>query len=179
MSLEQLEVALGQSEEELHLLLSDKLDLANSHVCMREAALLQYYLQGMCWAQDAHLSPLQTSFTMAVLDTLLHNVTEKGMDFVDNVLEFAKALAVACHCPPGAEGPSSFLSPEEVQSLIRFIRDSLFQKYQLFKALSSGQEELLLSIEETVDVLCIQDALTALEDGTATHLVTPESDINQ
>uniref|UniRef100_A0A3B4AUH6 Uncharacterized protein n=1 Tax=Periophthalmus magnuspinnatus TaxID=409849 RepID=A0A3B4AUH6_9GOBI len=101
-------------------LLSDKLDLANSHVCMREAALLQYYLQGMCWAQDAHLSPLQTSFTMAVLDTLLHNVT----------------------------GQTTFVSSlnlEEYDS--GFLHDLLFQKYQLFKALSSGQEELLLSIE--------------------------------
>ncbi|KAJ0060427.1 hypothetical protein NL108_010203 [Boleophthalmus pectinirostris] len=177
MSLEQLEVALGKSEEELQLLLLDKLHLTNSDICMREAALLQYYLQGLCWAQDTHFSSLQTSFSMAVLDTLFHNITEKGMDFVDNVLEFAKALAVACHCPSGAEGPSPLLSPKEAKGLIRLIRDTLFQKYRLFKALSSGQEELLLGAQETVDLPWSQDALTVLEEGIPTHLVTP--DINQ
>ncbi|XP_072311660.1 ciliary-associated calcium-binding coiled-coil protein 1 [Eucyclogobius newberryi] len=175
MSPEQLEAALGKSEQELTLLLSNKLGLTNSHVCMKEAALLHYYLQGLCWALDAHLSPLQMSFTMAVLDVLLHNITEKGMDFVDNVLEFAKALAVACQSPTPDKGPSPLLSLKEAQALIRFI-SSLFQNYLLYKALQiSGREELLLCAQETVDVLWSQTDLAALEEGIATHLVTPDT----
>uniref|UniRef100_A0A8C6WPA5 Uncharacterized protein n=1 Tax=Neogobius melanostomus TaxID=47308 RepID=A0A8C6WPA5_9GOBI len=96
MSLKQLEGALGKTAWPDQSLLVHE-----------EAALLHYYLQGLLWSRDAHLSPLQTSFTMAVLHTLLHNIT----------------------------GQTDFLSASETV---------LFQKYQLFRALGSKQDELLL-----------------------------------
>ncbi|KAK7919488.1 hypothetical protein WMY93_010772 [Mugilogobius chulae] len=174
MSLEQLQDAMGKREEELHVLLSNKLNLTNSNVCMKEAALLQYYLQGLCWARDTHFSPLQTSFTVAVLDMLIRNITERDMDFVDNVLEFAKALAVACQCPSSDEGPSPLLSTEQAKGLIRFI-NSLFQKYQLYKALhSSAQEAQLFCAQETVDSLWSQDTLVPLEEGIPTALANSD-----
>ncbi|CAL1600185.1 unnamed protein product [Knipowitschia caucasica] len=176
MTLQELEDALRKkSEEDLHIHLSEKLHLSHSEVCMKEAALLQYYVQGLSWAQEAQLTPLQTSFTLAVLDLLLHNVTEKGLDFVNNVVEFAKALAAACQDPPTEEGPPALLSPEEARGLVTFTRESLFQKYQMYQALlSPGQEDTLLGAQETVDVLWSQEAVTVLEEGVDTHLLTPD-----
>lgn len=46
----------------------------NHKTCMKEAALLDYYVCGFWWAKEASFSPTQTSFTMAVLHLLLDNV---------------------------------------------------------------------------------------------------------
>lgn len=46
----------------------------NHRTCMKEAALLDYYVCGFWWAKEASFSPTQTSFTMAVLHSLLDNV---------------------------------------------------------------------------------------------------------
>lgn len=55
---------------------------------MKEAALLDYYVCGFCWAKEANFTPRQTSFTMAVLHMLLDNI--RGEEDIDTP---------ALHCP--------------------------------------------------------------------------------
>lgn len=54
--------------------MKDILGFKNHKTCMKEAALLDYYVCGFWWAKEASFSPTQTSFTMAVLHLLLDNV---------------------------------------------------------------------------------------------------------
>lgn len=54
--------------------IQETLGFKNHKTCMREAALLDYYVCGFWWAKEASFSPTQTSFTMAVLHSLLDNI---------------------------------------------------------------------------------------------------------
>ncbi|XP_028990512.1 ciliary-associated calcium-binding coiled-coil protein 1 isoform X2 [Betta splendens] len=144
----------------------------NSHqTCMKEAALLDYYVRGFWWAKEAGLTPTQVSFTMAVLHVLLDNIREKQMGLVENMMEFAKALAPACQSPASEENASSRFTTEEATALISYVKNSLFQKYRLYELLlSTPREEMLTSMERTIEVFGCQDALSPLEEGISTHL---------
>ena len=52
-------------------------NLKNQRTCMREAALLDYYVSGFWWAKEANFSSTQLSFTMAVLQMMLDNMRGK------------------------------------------------------------------------------------------------------
>lgn len=54
--------------------LKEILDFRNHQTCMKEAALLDFYVCGFWWAKEANFTPMQTSFTMAVLHMLLGNI---------------------------------------------------------------------------------------------------------
>lgn len=53
----------------------------------------------------------------------LHGVPEKHMSLVENLMEFAKALAAACQCPTSEEDTTSLLNTEEATKLISYIRN--------------------------------------------------------
>nr|XP_046233888.1 ciliary-associated calcium-binding coiled-coil protein 1 isoform X2 [Scatophagus argus] len=137
--------------------------------CMKEAALLDYYVCGFWWAKEANFTPIQTSFTMAVLHMLLDNIREKQMALVENVMEFAKALAAACCSSTSYQ--NSLLDREEATALISYVRNSLFQKYRLYELLfTTSREELLTGTERTVEVFSCPDDIPPLEEGISTHL---------
>ncbi|XP_028424506.1 ciliary-associated calcium-binding coiled-coil protein 1 isoform X4 [Perca flavescens] len=147
------------------------LDLRNHQICMKEAALLDYYVCGFWWAKEANFTPIKISFTMAVLHMLLDNIREKQMVLVENLMEFAKALCAACKWSTSKEDSPPLLDREEATALISYIRNSLFQKYRLYELLfTTSREELLTGMERTIEVLSCQDALTPLEEGISTHL---------
>lgn len=54
--------------------LKEILGFRNYQTCMKEAALLDYYVCGFWWAKEANFTPIQISFTMAVLHMLLNNI---------------------------------------------------------------------------------------------------------
>ncbi|KAF0024986.1 hypothetical protein F2P81_021867 [Scophthalmus maximus] len=113
------------SGDELEAELKEILGFRNHHTCMKEAALLDYYVCGVCWAKEANFTPAQTSFTIAVLHMLLDNIREKQMGLVENLMEFAKALAAACQCLSSEKDTTSLLNREEAKELISYIRNRL------------------------------------------------------
>ncbi|AWP17159.1 Hypothetical protein SMAX5B_016699 [Scophthalmus maximus] len=160
------------SGDELEAELKEILGFRNHHTCMKEAALLDYYVCGVCWAKEANFTPAQTSFTIAVLHMLLDNIREKQMGLVENLMEFAKALAAACQCLSSEKDTTSLLNREEAKELISYIRNSFFQKYTLFELLlTTPREEFLTGMERTIEVFsCQENTLTPLEEGISTHL---------
>ncbi|XP_008284737.1 ciliary-associated calcium-binding coiled-coil protein 1 [Stegastes partitus] len=159
------------SAEQLQAELKEILGCSNHQTCMKEAVLLDYYVCGWWWAKEASFTPAQASFTMAVLHILLDNIREKQMGLVDNLAEFSKALKPACRCVTPEEYTSSLLDSEEAAAFIRYIRNSLFQKYRLYQLLfTTPRGELLAGMERTTEVFCCQDPLTPLEHGISTHL---------
>ncbi|XP_070783688.1 ciliary-associated calcium-binding coiled-coil protein 1 [Enoplosus armatus] len=168
---QQIQDLLQTSEDELQSEIKRILAFRNYQTCMRESALLDYYVCGFWWAKEANFTPVQTSFTMAVLHLLLDNIIEKRMVLVENLMEFAKALGAACQCSTSEEDTTSLLDREEATSLITYIENSLFQKYTLYELLfTTHREELLTGMERTIEVFCCQDGLTPLEEGISTHL---------
>ncbi|GAA6232618.1 uncharacterized protein C10orf107 homolog isoform X1 [Lates japonicus] len=147
------------------------LGFRDHQTCMKEAALLDCYVCGFCWAKEVNLTPTQTSFTMTVLHMLLDNIREKQMSLVENVMEFAKALAAACQCSTSEQETTSLLDREEASEFISYIRNSLFRRYRLYELLlTTPREELLTGTERTTEVFRCQDVLTPLEEGISTHL---------
>ncbi|XP_037610286.1 ciliary-associated calcium-binding coiled-coil protein 1 [Sebastes umbrosus] len=168
---QQIQQLLEATRDELELEMKEILGLRNHHICMKEAALLDYYVCGFWWAKAAKYTPMQTSFTMAVLHMLLDNIREKQMVLTENLMEFAKALGAASQCWTSEENTSPLLGREEAMALISYIRNSLFQKYRLYELLfTTSREELLTGMERTIEVFSCQDALTPLEEGISSHL---------
>ncbi|TMS22557.1 ciliary-associated calcium-binding coiled-coil protein 1 [Larimichthys crocea] len=168
---QQIPELLHRSGNELQAELKEILGFRNYQTCMKEAALLDYYVCGFWWAKEANFTPIQISFTMAVLHMLLNNIREKQMVLVENLMEFAKALGAACCCSTSETDTTSLLDKEDAMALISYIRNSLFQKYTLYELLfTTSREELLTGMERTIEVFSCQDALTPLEEGISTHI---------
>ncbi|XP_054455356.1 ciliary-associated calcium-binding coiled-coil protein 1 [Anoplopoma fimbria] len=168
---QQVQALLTKTRDELQLEMTEILGFRNHNICMKEAALLDYYVCGFWWAKEANFTPIQTSFTMAVLHMLLDNIREKRMPLVENLTEFAKALGAVSQGCTSEEGTTPLLDEEEAMALISCIRNSLFQKYRLYELLfTTSREELLMGTERTIKVFGCQGALTPLEEGIPTHL---------
>ncbi|XP_076615299.1 ciliary-associated calcium-binding coiled-coil protein 1 [Chaetodon auriga] len=168
---QQIQDLLKKPADELQSELKEILAFRNHQTCMKEAALLDFYVCGFWWAKEANFTPVQTSFTMAVLHMLLGNIRDKQMVLVENLMEFAKALDGACQCSTSGADTTSLLDREEATALISYIRNSLFQKYRLYELLfTTSREELLTGMERTIEVFSCQDALTPLEEGISTPL---------
>lgn len=54
--------------------MKEVLGFSNHQSCIKEAALLDFYVCGFWWAKEANFTAAQTSFTMAVLNMLLDNI---------------------------------------------------------------------------------------------------------
>ncbi|XP_056285990.1 ciliary-associated calcium-binding coiled-coil protein 1 [Pseudoliparis swirei] len=162
---------LASTRDQLQLEMPEVLGLRNHLVCMKEAVLLDYYVRGFWWAEEADFSPTQTSFTMAVLHMLLGNIREKQMSFMQNLREFAVALGAASQSRTSEEDTAPLLNQEEATALISYIRNSLFQKYRLYELLfTTSREEVLTGTERTIEVFGCQGALSPLEEGVPSHL---------
>ncbi|XP_075890916.1 ciliary-associated calcium-binding coiled-coil protein 1 isoform X2 [Nelusetta ayraudi] len=171
---QQIEELLEKQVNDLQSEMKDILGFKNHKTCMKEAALLDYYVCGFWWAKEASFSPTQTSFTMAVLHLLLDNVREKQMPLMENLMEFSKALIAACSKSEGNTTP--LLNNEEASALIGYVKNSLFQKYRLYELLfTTSRDELQTGMERNIEVFSCQNALTPLEEGISTHLLFKET----
>ncbi|CAB1427992.1 unnamed protein product [Pleuronectes platessa] len=141
-----------RSAAELEAELKEILGLRNHQTCMREAALLDYFVCGFWWTKEKKFSPTQTSFTTAVLHMLIDNIRVKQMGLLENLMEFAKALAPACQCWISGGETTSLLDRKEAKEFINYITISLFQKYRLYElVLTTPREELLVGLERTIE----------------------------
>lgn len=55
----------------------DVLDFKNQQTCVKEAALLEYFVKGFWWATEMNFDSQQISFIMALLQQLLDNIKSK------------------------------------------------------------------------------------------------------
>lgn len=55
----------------------DALDLKKHKACVKEAALLDYFVAGFWWAKEMTFTCQQISFIMALLQLLLDNIKGK------------------------------------------------------------------------------------------------------
>ncbi|XP_036938455.1 ciliary-associated calcium-binding coiled-coil protein 1 isoform X2 [Acanthopagrus latus] len=168
---QQIQDLMEKTGDDLQSEIKELLGFRNHQTCMKEAAMLDYYFCGVCWAKEATFTSIQTSFTMAVLQMLLDNIRVKKMALVENLMEFAKALGPTCHCPTPEADTTPLLDSKEATALINYIRNSLFQNYRLFELLfTTSREELLTGVERTIDVFSCQDTLSPLEEGISTQI---------
>lgn len=63
--------------------LVDVLDLKRHKACLKEAALLDYFVAGFWWAKEMTFTCQQISFIMALLQLLLDNIKGKYLAGVE------------------------------------------------------------------------------------------------
>eukprot|EP00063_Salmo_salar_P078977 XP_014053812.1 PREDICTED: uncharacterized protein C10orf107 homolog isoform X3 [Salmo salar] len=151
ISHEQINMLLALTVEQVQFQFEEILGLKNYQTCVKEAALLDYFVSGFWWAREMNYSCQQISFIMALLQLLLDNIKEKQMPFGDNLNEFAKLIS----------GTRQSLSPEvdslfdaeQAMAITDYLKCSLFQNYRLYEFLfNQPREGLLLGKKRTSQV---------------------------
>uniref|UniRef100_UPI0037E94160 ciliary-associated calcium-binding coiled-coil protein 1 n=1 Tax=Semicossyphus pulcher TaxID=241346 RepID=UPI0037E94160 len=142
----------------------------NLQTCLKEASLLDFYVTGFWWTKTMNFNPKQTSFIMALFQRMMNNIQEKGMVLVENLLEFSEALSAACQCSSSVDETTSLLCREEANSLTCFMKNSLFQKHEIYQLLfTTTRDELLTGAQRNVEVFSHQ-SISPLEEGISAHL---------
>ncbi len=74
----------------------DVLDFKNHQTCVKEAALLGYFVEGFWWAKETNFNSQQISFIMALLQQLLDNIQSKWRSLKSslNLLNMVAALGL-------------------------------------------------------------------------------------
>ncbi|KAJ8365642.1 hypothetical protein SKAU_G00144730 [Synaphobranchus kaupii] len=165
LSLEQTNLLLDLTVEEVQLQLEDILSFQHRQTCVKEAALLDYFVSGFWWAKEMNFTCQQISCFMALLQLLLDNIREKQMPLVDNFTEFAKAIA-GTRQPLSPQDSSPLFAVDQAISITDYFKSSLFQHYTLYEFLfAEPREEQLFSIEEHIEVVNSGDFIAPLEEG--------------
>ncbi|XP_061087983.1 ciliary-associated calcium-binding coiled-coil protein 1 isoform X1 [Conger conger] len=165
VSLEQINLLLNLEVEDVQLQLEDVLNFKNRQTCLKEAALLDYFVSGFWWAKEMNFTCQQVSGFMALLQLLLDNIREKQMPLVDNFSEFANAIAETRQ-PPLPQDSSPLFDVDQAISITDYFKSSLFQHYTLYEFLfTEPREEILLSTEEHIEVVNSADFIAPLEEG--------------
>ncbi|XP_041117837.1 ciliary-associated calcium-binding coiled-coil protein 1-like [Polyodon spathula] len=141
------------SVEEVQKKMEDILQFKNRQTCLKEAALLDYYVSGFWWAKEMNFTSQQISGFMTLLHMLLENA-KKHMSLVENWKELAKTMAGIGQSSPVGKGGIEFFSVDQAISIIDYFKSSLFQHYKLYEFLfSQPRDELVLSLEENIEVI--------------------------
>ncbi|XP_035258668.1 ciliary-associated calcium-binding coiled-coil protein 1 [Anguilla anguilla] len=165
LTLEQINLLLDLTVEEVQLQLEDTLNFKHRQTCLKEAALLDYFVSGFWWAKEMHFTCQQVSGFMALLQLLLDNIREKQMPLVDNFAEFSKAIA-GTRQPLSPPDSSPLFDVDQAISITDYFKSSLFQHYELYEFLfTQPREERLFSTQEHIEVVNPTDFIPPLEEG--------------
>ncbi|KAJ3607565.1 hypothetical protein NHX12_024616, partial [Muraenolepis orangiensis] len=114
MTHEQINCLLKMTLDEVLGELGEVLGFRQRQSCMREVALLDYYVYGFWWAKESGFSPTQMSFCMAVLHML--RTIEVIRD--DAIAPLVEGMSADMHhhdvAPPSSQGQEE--DAEEVMS---------------------------------------------------------------
>ncbi|XP_036405021.1 ciliary-associated calcium-binding coiled-coil protein 1 [Megalops cyprinoides] len=171
VSLEQINLLLNLTVEELEVQLKEILNFKNYQTCLKEAALLDYFVSGFWWAKEMNFTCQQVSCFMALLQLLLDNIREKQMPFVDNYKEFAKAIAGTRKSLSSEDDASPLFDVDQAIAITDYFRFGLFQHYKMYEFLfTQPREERVFKMEETIEVISPGDFAAPLEEGMPTDV---------
>lgn len=128
----------------------DILTFRNQQTCMKDAALLDYFVNGFCWAKEMKFTCQQISFIMALLQhlldnikrnlkwfelftesslvvflttlTLLHFLSDKQMSLADNFKVFTQIMNVSRRSPSAETDVSVLFTADQIRSITQYIR---------------------------------------------------------
>ncbi|XP_041939601.1 ciliary-associated calcium-binding coiled-coil protein 1 isoform X1 [Alosa sapidissima] len=164
-TLEQISLLRELTVDEVQLKFEDVLQFKNQQTCLKEAALLDYFVSGFWWAKEMNFSSEQTSFVMALLQSSIDNISEKQMSFVDNFTEFGKTL-IDLRKTPSADGNPPLFDVEQAKSITNDFTSSLFQHYRMYEFLfSQSRDKKLLGMERHIEVIDAAKLFAPLEEG--------------
>ncbi|XP_062382595.1 ciliary-associated calcium-binding coiled-coil protein 1 isoform X1 [Sardina pilchardus] len=170
LTLEQISLLRELTVDEVQLKFEDVLQFKNQQTCLKEAALLDYFVSGFWWAKEMNFSSEQTSFVMALLQSSIDNISEKQMSFVDNFTEFGKTL-IDLRKAPSADGDPPLFDPEQAKAITSYFTASLFQHHRMYEFLfSQSRDKKLLGMERSIEVIDAAALFAPLEEGMPVHV---------
>ncbi|KAI1886921.1 hypothetical protein AGOR_G00200750 [Albula goreensis] len=165
LSLDKVNILLALTVEEVQLEMEDILSLKQRQTCVKEAALIDYFVSGFWWAKEMNFTCQQISCFMALLQLLLDNIREKQMSLVDNFTELTKVIS-GMRRPMSPNTFSPLFDVDQAISITDYLKSSLFQHYKLYEFLfTQPREELLFTMEEHIEVISTGDFVAPLEEG--------------
>ncbi|XP_057213694.1 ciliary-associated calcium-binding coiled-coil protein 1 isoform X2 [Triplophysa rosa] len=161
---DQLNMMLDVPVDQVQLQFKDILDFKNHQTCVKDAALLDYFVNGFCWAREMNFTCQQISCIMALLQHLLYNIKNNQTSFADDFKVFTEIMNVSS---PSAETDTSGLfNADQIRSITRYVRISVFQHYRLYEWLFSQQrQKQLFTTEKCIEVVNPVDFVCPLEEG--------------
>uniref|UniRef100_A0A673KT95 Ciliary associated calcium binding coiled-coil 1 n=1 Tax=Sinocyclocheilus rhinocerous TaxID=307959 RepID=A0A673KT95_9TELE len=163
---DQLNILLNLSVDQVQLQFEDILNFKNHQTCVKEAALLEYFVNGFWWAKEMNFNSHQISFIMALLQQLLDNIKNKQSSFADNFKAFTQTV-LATRQSPSTEAKASFLfTTDQIKAITDYFKTSLFQHFRLYEILfTHSKEKQLLKIEKCIEVIDPAEFAAPLEEG--------------
>ncbi|XP_028648504.1 ciliary-associated calcium-binding coiled-coil protein 1 isoform X1 [Erpetoichthys calabaricus] len=168
LSSSQVSMLLELGTEEVHKKMQEILQIYNPHTCLKEAALLDYYVSGFLWAKEVNLPSQKISSFMTILHMLLDNIKNKHMSLVDNIKELAIALKGTEKSISTSYELDDIFTVEEAVYIVDYFKYSLFQHYRLYEFLfHHSRKEMVFSNEENIEIFKIPHSLypLPLEEG--------------
>ncbi|KAK2876812.1 hypothetical protein Q8A67_020908 [Cirrhinus molitorella] len=187
---DQLNILLNLPVDQVQLQFEDILNIKNHQTCAKEAALLEYFVNGFWWAKEINFNSQQILFIMALLQQLLDNIRNKQSSFADNFKAFTQTV-LATRQSSSTEAKASFLfSTDQINAITDYFKTSLFQHYRLYELLfTHRREEQLLKIEKCIEVINPAEFAAPLEEGLPAdlyfhymappHVQTPEQAVQE
>ncbi|XP_051529731.1 ciliary-associated calcium-binding coiled-coil protein 1 [Myxocyprinus asiaticus] len=163
---DQIKMMLNLPVDQVQLQFEDIPDFKNHQTCLKEAALLDYFVNGFWWAKEMKFTCRQISFVMALLQQSLDNIKNRQLSFTDNFKAFTQTV-LATRLSPSTEADTSHLfDADQIRAIADYFKTSLFQHYRLYEILfTHPREEQLLGMEKSVEVINPVDYATPLEEG--------------
>ncbi|TRY86862.1 hypothetical protein DNTS_002554 [Danionella cerebrum] len=163
---EQLKNLLKLPVDQVQLQFEDALSFKKHQTCLKEAALLENFVNAFWWAKEMNFTSQQISFIMALLQLLIDNIKNKHASFAESFTTFSETLLSTRSPPSTKEKSSSFFSNEQIKDIMDYFRISLFQHHRLHELVFSHQrEELLVKMEKSIEVINPVDFSAPLEEG--------------
>ncbi|KAL6474698.1 hypothetical protein MHYP_G00157380 [Metynnis hypsauchen] len=165
LPLDHMNALLDLSVDQVQLRFEDILGLKKHQTCLKEAALLDYFVVGFWWAKEMNFTCQQISFILALLQLLLDNIKDKQMPRSENFKVFGKKLLSARKSAADTDVNPLFDS-DQIKSIMDYFKSSLFQHHRLYEFLfTQPRDEVLLGMERCIDVANSNDFPAPLEEG--------------
>ncbi|KAI4898714.1 hypothetical protein NFI96_030595 [Prochilodus magdalenae] len=156
---------LDLSVDQVQLQFEDLLGLKKTQTCLKEAALLDYFVVGFWWAKEKNFTCQQISFVMALLQLLIDNMKDRQMAFAENFKAFTQKL-LGTRKSTVDTGANPLFDVDQIKSITDYFKSSLFQHYRLYQFLfTHPRDEMLLGMERSVEVANSSDFAAPLEEG--------------
>ncbi|XP_050980480.1 ciliary-associated calcium-binding coiled-coil protein 1 isoform X2 [Labeo rohita] len=162
---EQLNILLNLPVDQVQLQFEDILNIKNQQTCVKEAALLEYFVNGFWWAKEMNFNSKQISFIMALLQQLLDNIKYKQSSFAENFKAFTQTVLATRQSSSTQDKASFLFTTDQIKAITDYFKTSLFQHYRLYELLfNHRREEKLLKIE-CIEVINPAEFAAPLEEG--------------
>ncbi|XP_066522507.1 ciliary-associated calcium-binding coiled-coil protein 1 isoform X2 [Hoplias malabaricus] len=162
---DQISLLLELTVDQVQMQFEDILGFKKHQTCLKEAAILDYFVAGFWWAKEMNFNCQQISFIMALLQLLLDNLKDKQMPFSENIKAFTQNLLTTRKSSADTNVKPLF-DRDQIKSITDYFKSGLFQHYRLYQFLfTHPRNEMLQGMERNIEVVNAGVFAAPLEEG--------------